>query len=57
MTSNQSFQLSPKYRILYVDDDLFGLESRAALTNFRILLGALDEMRLRFSFSCCSSAG
>ena len=31
MTSNQSFQLSPKYRILCVDDDLIGLELRAAL--------------------------
>jgi CheY-like chemotaxis protein len=30
-SSNESFQLSPKYRILCVDDDLFGLESRAAL--------------------------
>jgi len=30
-SSNQSFQLSPKYRILCVDDDLLGLESRAAL--------------------------
>jgi CheY-like chemotaxis protein len=30
-SSNQSFQLSPKYRILCVDDDLFGLESRTAL--------------------------
>ena len=30
-SSNQSFQLSPNYRIPCVDDDLFGLESRAAL--------------------------
>jgi len=30
-SSNQTFQLSPKYRILCVDDDLIGLEARAAL--------------------------
>ena len=31
MSSNQSFQLSPKYRILCVDDDHIGLGLRAAL--------------------------
>ena len=30
-SSNQSFQLSPKYPILCVDDDLFGLEVQGAL--------------------------
>ena len=30
-SSNQSFQLSPEYRIRCVDDDLFVLESRATL--------------------------
>jgi CheY-like chemotaxis protein len=29
-SSNQSFQSSPNYRIPCVDDDLFGLESRAS---------------------------
>jgi CheY-like chemotaxis protein len=53
-SSNQSFQLSPKYRILCVDDDLIGLEARAALLEdegYSVIAVSCPLMALEYDMS------